>query len=137
MKKMKSTLVIGLLLIIASILGGCTISKNHILKGFYQSDFVDGYMVQISIQPQEHSFVEYIDNREVDKGTYEKIEDNTYRLKSDKQDLNITLDGDNSFEVVVKKINDGKPILMKNISDVPSYFKTKFDDIDQYKKLLD
>lgn len=136
MKKLKFSLFL-VLLILTWISGGCTTSKNHILKGSYQSERVDGYIVQISIQQDEHSFVEYIDSREVDRGTYEKIENNTYRLKSDKQDFNITLDDKNSFEVVVKKINSGKPISMKNIYDFPIYSKTKFDDIDQYKKLLD
>lgn len=48
-----------------------------------------------------------------------------------------TLNDENSFEIVIKKINDGKPIQLKNLSDIPSEFSIKYDDADDYKALLD
>ena len=58
-------------------------------------------------------------------------------MKGDKRNFEITLKDDNSFEIIVKKINSGKPIQMKSFKDIPMYFSTKFDDVDKYKSLLD
>ncbi len=121
-------------LIFILILGGCT-SPTPTIKGFYQSDRVNNYHVQISID--DNSFIEYIDNREVDTGTYEKLEDRVFNLKSHKQDFEITLNDDNTFEITIKKLNDGQPILMKKLGSVPTTFSTVFDDVDEYKALLD
>jgi hypothetical protein len=99
---------------------------------------VNGYFIVISIQQQENSFVEYIDNREVDRGNYEVSKNNVYKMKGDKQNFEITLNDDNSFEIIVEKLNDGKSIQMENIDDdIPIYFSTKFDDVDKYRSLLD
>ncbi|MGK0467387.1 hypothetical protein [Clostridium sp.] len=99
---------------------------------------MNGYFIVISIQQQENSFVEYIDNREVDRGNYEVSKNNVYKMKGDKQNFEITLNDDNSFEIIVEKLNDGKSIQMENIDDdIPIYFSTKFDDVDKYRSLLD
>lgn len=113
------------------------ISKTSILKGFYQSE-VNGYHIQMLIREEDNSFVEWIDNREVDRGTYEKVDTNSYRIKSNKQSFKIILDDDNSFEIVIRKLNDGSPIIMKNITtnDHRIVFG-KWDDVDEYKSLLD
>lgn len=58
-------------------------------------------------------------------------------MKSDKQHFEIALNDDNSFAIYVKKLNDGNPIQMKNVSDIPTVFLTKFDDVDEYKALLE
>ena len=121
-------------LIFILILGGCA-SPTPTLKGFYQSDRINNYHVQISID--DNSFVEYIDNREVDRGIHEKLEERVYKLKSDKQDFQFALNDDNTFEITIKKLNDGEPILMKKIGSVPTTFSTVFDDVDEYKALLD
>lgn len=91
------------------------------------------------IREKDNSFVEWIDNREVDRGTFEKFDTNSYRIKSSKQNFEITLNNDNSFEIVIKKLNNGNSIKMKNISedDTPFSFGNGFDDIDEYKSLLD
>jgi len=125
-------------LIIILLLRGCTSTIKPTLKGSYQAEKdVNGYFIVISIQQQESSFVEYIDNREVDRGIYEESKNNVYKLKGDKQNFEITLNDDNSFEIIIKKLNNGKPIQMKNIDDTPTYFSTKFGDVDKYKALLD
>lgn len=121
---------IGLLLV------GCASNKTPVLKGTYQSEHVNGYIVQITFQPEDHSFVEYIDNREVDKGTYEELENGVYKMNGELQEFEITLNSNNSFDVVVKKINDGKPITLKNVDATPVYIGTEFDDVDEYKSLL-
>ncbi|MTI65475.1 MAG: hypothetical protein FH753_02630 [Firmicutes bacterium] len=107
------------------------------LKGFYQSE-VNGYHIQMLIRGDDNSFIEWIDNREVDRGTYERFEKNSYRIKSNKQSFEITLNDDNSFKIVINKLNEGKPINMKNIS-TDDYMISfgKWDDVDEYTYLLD
>ncbi|QGU94444.1 hypothetical protein GOM49_04405 [Clostridium bovifaecis] len=60
-----------------------------------------------------------------------------YRMKGDKQNFEITLNNDNSFEIIIKKLNGGNPIQMKNIDDTPTTFPPIFGDVDKYKTLLD
>lgn len=133
---MKKLFIIIFLTIIL-LLVGFTSNIKPTLKGTYQSDMVNnGYVVQIAIQPDNNSFVEYIDNREVDRGTYEKTENNVYKIKSDRQNFEITLNVKDSFEIIIDKINIEKPIKMKKIFDTPTYNSTKFDDVDKYKALL-
>lgn len=90
------------------------------------------------VQEEDNSFVEWINNREVDRGTYKKLEDNSYRFNSSKQSFEITLNDDNFFEIVINKLSDGNPITMKNITtdDTRTSFG-KFEDVDEYKSLLD
>ncbi|QIB70301.1 hypothetical protein Ami103574_13815 [Aminipila butyrica] len=134
---MKKMLII-LLLIIFLTFYGCTANEKVILKGSYQSEVKESdNVVLLSFQEDDSSFVEYIDNREVDKGTYEKIKDNIYKIKSDKQDFEITLDKNNSFEIIIKKLNDGNPIRIENVGDIPVSFTAEFNDTNQYKTLLD
>lgn len=68
------------------------------LKGTYQSDMVNDVVVQMSFAPDENnSFTQYISNREVDKGTFEKKENNIYQIKSDKQNFEIKLHHKDAF----------------------------------------
>ena len=129
-------LLTALSLVIVLILMGCTPAIIPDLKGSYQSEREGvGYTLVLTFQ-QDDSFVEYIDNREVDRGTFEKAENNVYTLKSDKQNFDISVNAENSFEIKISKLNNGKPIQMKNIEDTPIYFSTEFDDVDTYKSLL-
>lgn len=133
-KKVLSLLTLAIILM----LYGCMSNSKPILKGFYQTEKdVNGYFIQISIHQDDNSFVEYIDNIEVDRGTYEKTENNTYIMKSDKQNFEIKLKDDNSFEIVIKKLNNGNPIQMNYIDDIPMTFPQIFNDVDEYKALLD
>lgn len=91
----------------------------------------------MAIQPEEKTFVEYIDNTEVDRGTYQKKSDSVYLFKGKKQELEITLSPEDSFYVTVSQLNEGKPIELKNTDKVPTYFPTEFDDAEEYEKLLD
>ncbi len=52
------------------------------------------------------------------------------------RNFEITLSDDNSFDLIVKKLNNGNPIKMLNISRTPTYFPNHFDDVDEYKTLL-
>lgn len=129
--------LITIFLVAVLLLSGCRHNTKPVLGGTYQSETGVGKTVQVTFQPSDSSFVEYIDNREVDKGTYEKAENNVYKIKSDKQDFEITLSKDDSFEVTVKKLNNGNPMQVKNIDKTPAYFSTKFNDVDEYKALLE
>jgi len=130
-------LLTALSLVIVLILMGCTPAIIPDLKGSYQSEREGvGFTLVLTFQ-QDDSFVEYIDNREVDRGTYEKTENNIYKIKSDKQNFEISLNAEDSFEIIISQLNNGKPIQMKNIDDTPTYFSTEFDDVDKYKALLD
>ena len=134
---MKKFMVLIISLMSFFILSSCTTTNNSSLQGFYQSErTTDGYVIQISIQSDENSFVQYIDNREVNSGTYDELPDKKYKLKGDNQTIEITLDENNSFEIITKKVNGGNPIILKNVDKVPGYFTTEFDDIDKYKLLL-
>jgi hypothetical protein len=136
LKKMFCMLFLGTVFVL--VFGGCVLSNiTPSLKGGYQSENVNGYFVQMSFQPDNNSFKEYINNREVDKGTYEEFKNGVYKINGDIQEFEITLNNDNSFDIIVKKLNDGKPIKMKNIDDTPVHFSTKFDDIEEYKSLLE
>lgn len=120
------------------ILSGCRNINSVVLRGSYQSERTsDGYIVQISIYSDENSFVEYIDNREVNKGTFDIIEGKKYNLVGDNQNIEINLDKNNSFEITMKKVNDGNPILMKNLGDLPVKFDSRFNDTEEYEKLLE
>jgi hypothetical protein len=132
----KFTLIILLVLIILVILRCLSIEPT--LRGFYQSDEVNGYYIQILFREKDNSFVEWISNREVDRGTFTKIDTNYYIIKGNKQNFEITLNGDNSFEISINKLNIGNPFTMKNISseDHNRGFGN-FDDVDEYKYLLD
>ncbi|TCT15638.1 hypothetical protein EDC18_103346 [Natranaerovirga pectinivora] len=132
--------VVFTVLLIVTILTicACASKMKPTLKGFYQTEKdVNGYYIQISINHHDNSFIQYIDNREVDRGIYENLQNNVYRIKSDKQNFEINLNEDNSFEIYILKINNENPILMKNISHTPTTFLTEFDDIEEYKTLVD
>lgn len=133
MKKTASFLVSFIILFLVS----CSSKTVPPLGGSYQSERVEGYVVQMAIQPEEKTFVEYIDNREVDRGTYEEKSDDTYLFKGEKQEFEITLSPEDSFEVIIEQINGDEPIELKNIDKVPTYFPTEFDDAEEYEKLLD
>jgi len=131
-------LLTALSLVIVLILMGCTPAIIPDLKGSYQSEREGvGYTFVLTFQQDDSSFVEYIDNREVDRGTYEKAENNVYTLKSDKQNFDISVNAENSFEIKISKLNNGKPFQLKNIDDTPIYFSTEFDDVDTYEAFLD
>lgn len=134
---MKKTLFLIISITCLFMLSGCRNINSVVLRGSYQSERTsDGYIVQISIYSDENSFVEYIDNREVNKGTFDIIEGKKYSLVGDKQTIEINLDKNNSFEITMKKVNDGNPILMKNSGDLPTKFDSRFNDTEEYEKLL-
>lgn len=135
---MKKFMLLILSLMIILIFSSCTITNTSSLQGSYESERTsDGYVVQISIQSDENSFIEYIDNREVNRGTYDELSANEYKLNGNNQTIEITLDKNDSFEIIIEKVNGGNPIVLKNIDTVPRYFTTKFNDIDKYKLLLE
>ena len=135
---MKKLIFSTLSLIGVLIISGCTTINNLPLSGFYQSErTIDNYVIQISIQPDEKSFTEYIDNREVSRGTYDELGDKKYKLVGENQTIEIALEKNNSFEIILKNVNDGNPIVMKNIDEVPVYYLTEFDDIEKYKELIE
>lgn len=134
---MEKTLFLIISITCLFMLSGCRNINSVVLRGSYQSERTsDGYIVQISIYSDENSFVEYIDNREVNKGTFDIIEGKKYSLVGDKQTIEINLDKNNSFEITMKKVNDGNPILMKNSGDLPTKFDSRFNDTEEYEKLL-
>lgn len=135
---MKKSKLIILLIAIIFILWSVFIKTNPLLKGFYQSEMIGSHIIQMLVREEDNSFVEWIDNREVDRGTYEKLDVKSYRIKSNRQNFEITLNDDNSFEIVINKLDDGTPIIMKNITtdDTRTSFGI-FEDVNEYKSLLD
>lgn len=80
---MRKKVLTFLTLVIILMLYGCMANTKPVLKGFYQTEKdVNGYFIQISIYQKDSSFIEYISNIEVDRGTYEKIETDVYKIKA-------------------------------------------------------
>lgn len=133
----KPRLVISIVLIVL-ILWGFSFKPKSTLKGLYQSETGQNHVIQMLIKEEDSSFVEWIDNREVDNGTYKKVDYSSYRFKSDRQKFDIVFKNDNTFDIIITKINNGNPIIMKNIKtdDCRQDFG-KWDDVEDYKKLLD
>ena len=116
---MKKILTIEL--VVVGMLGICFfISKGSSeLKGTYISSNQDNnYIVQITVDKESNTFVEYIDQREVDRGTISKNSNSNYTFKSNKQEFEVVLKGNNSFDVLISKINGAEPISLKNSTDV-------------------
>lgn len=89
-----------LCLFFTSLMIGCSSSIKLDLHGFYQSNMVNEYHVQMLFNKEDNNFIEYIDNREVNKGSYEDLSDNKYRVNGDIQSFEIILEEDNSFYIV-------------------------------------
>jgi hypothetical protein len=133
----KPRLVISIVLIIL-ILWGFSFKPKPELKGLYQSETGQNHVVQMLIREEDSSFVEWIDNREVDNGTYKKVDYHYYRFKSNRQKFDIVFKDDNTFEIIITKINNNNPIIMKNITTEDHMQELgKWDDVEDYKKLLD
>ena len=132
MKKTGSFLLSFIILFLVS----CSSKTVPPLGGGYQSEVLAEYVVQMGIQPDDKTFVEYINNREVDRGTYEEKSDNVYLFKGERQEFEITLSPEDSFTITIPQINEKEPIELKNISKIPSYSSTEYDDVEEYKKLL-
>lgn len=126
-----------LLLFAILVLFACSTKTVPPLGGGYESELVEGSVVFMGIHPEEKTFVEYIDNREVDRGVYEKKSDERYLFKSDKQVFEIAISTVDSFEVKIPQLNEGQGIELKNRTKTPSYYKTEFDDVEEYEKLLE
>lgn len=134
MKKIGNVLLSFIVLLLVS----CSSDSVPPLAGNYESRDTqgDGIFVHMAIQPEEKTFVEYISNREVDRGTYEEKSDNVYLFKGEKQEFEITLSPEDSFYVTVHQLNEGKPIELKNTGNIPTYFSTEYDNVEEYEKLL-
>lgn len=133
---MKKTIVI-IILLVFFIIAWSYSTNNHILRGFYQTE-VDGYHIQMLFQLADQSFIQWIDNRQVDQGSYEKIDTNLYRISSELQNFEISLNRDNSFSLIISQLNSGEPIMMQNITPKDhSISFGEWGDIDKYKSLLD
>lgn len=109
---------------------------NLSLNGHYQSENYKGYTIDVSIDKQKNTFEQYINGRNVNQGKLEYIDKQCYKLTGDNKVYEIYLSNDNSFEIILNKINN-KPITLKFISDNQLSHETEFDDIDEYKKLLE
>ena len=103
------------------------------LKG---SNKDNNYIVQITVDKESNTFVEYIDQREVDRGTIHKNTNSNYTFKSNKQEFEVVLKDNNSFDVLIGKINGAEPITLKNSTDVNTYFSTNFGDEEKYNNLI-
>ena len=127
---MKKILTIEL--VVVGMLGICFfISKGSSeVKGTYISSNQDNNY------KESNTFVEYIDQREVDRGTISKNSNSNYTFKSNKQEFEVVLKGNNSFDVLISKINGAEPISLKNSTDVNTYFSTNFGDEEKYNNLI-
>lgn len=133
MKKILSMLLFTGLMIS---LCGCQ-NASPVLEGSYQSEMVNGYCVQISIERDQKKFFQYIDNRPVQEGTYEALENGAYRFVGSRNEFEIVLSPKNTFEISIPKIKEEGPILLEQVEKVPATFGTEFDDVEKYQALLE
>lgn len=116
---------------------GCSTDTTSVLAGSYQNEAtINGHFICLAFYPDNSRFVELIDNRKVDSGTFEKKSGHTYSLKSEKQEFEIILNQDDTFEITLDQLNDGKPFQLKNTSKDPGEIVTAFEDVEEYEKLL-
>lgn len=106
------------------------------LAGTYQSDMINGHCVQFAVKPADNTFVEYIDCRAVNSGTYTKNEDGTYTFDGDLKNFTVTLQKDNSFDIIIAKIDDSRVITLSFLWDAPTYNGDVYVDDEAYKDYL-
>lgn len=99
------------------------------LSGSYLSEDINGYQVQISIDTKDNSYVQYINQREVDKGKIVEVSDNSFNLVSELQDQVIKLNNDNTFTIELNKLSN-QDIILKNTSYIPTYYSYLEDSKD-------
>lgn len=133
MKKILGMLLFANLMIS---LWGCQ-NTAPVLEGSYQSEMVNGYCVQISIEKDQKKFFQYIDNRPVQEGTYEVLENGAYRFVGSRKEFEIVLSQQNTFEISIPKIKEEGSILLEQVDKVPTAFGTEFDDVEKYQALLE
>lgn len=121
---------ISLMFIISMALVGCSSDKWPVLGGSYQNESMkSGYFIYLVFYPENSSFIELMDNKEVDRGTYEEKSDHTYLLKSGKQEFEINLTKEDTFEIVNNQINGGEPVQLKNTSKNPGEISTEYENL--------
>ena len=133
---MNKRLIIVMSLLATMLMLGCSNNlTNPALEGSYESEMKNGYHIQFSFASDDKSFVAYINNIEINKGTYESLGYGKYALNGDVEKLEVELDKDDSFNLDMRKlsekINEDKPIQLKNIDKTPTYFETVFSDEDK------
>ena len=131
--------IIYILLISIFILCVFNLPQDNInLKGTYtSSQLSNNYIVQITVDPIDNIFVEYINQRKVDSGNViSNSNNNSYTLKGSKQEFDIILDKENSFNIFIKSINGENPINLKNSNDIIQSYSILFGDEDTYIDLL-
>lgn len=129
--------LIGVIFALAIIFQGCSSTEVY-LHGFYQSEMINSYTIQISFDQEKNEFIEYIDNRKVNSGKFEITKENTYNLIGYKKEFSITLDEDDTFNIIINQINGDESIHLINLGKTPTGFGTHiFDDVDEYESLLD
>ena len=125
----------ALFVALASVLG-VFLSPIPPLMGSYQSTMIDGHIIEVSFQRADGSFVEYIDCRLVNGGTYRELEEGVYLCDGDSADFAAAVGRSGSFLVTVPGLNGGEPVRLKKIDDVPSYCGTVYGDEEEYRALL-
>lgn len=106
------------------------------LKGTYISQDIKDKVIQISVDKSKKSFVQYINQRKVDEGTFKEKANNLYIFESELQSFEITLTKENEFDIFIEKVDDKNNIKLKNSSDIPVYYSTNFEDEKEYIKLI-
>lgn len=99
------------------------------LRGNFATE-PEEYNVLFSFESEDHSFIQYHESTLVDEGTYVKINDNAYLLKSDLQDTYFVLQEDNSFYYYDTILSEPRFIKMIYGSSATVYFDQTYYDKD-------
>ena len=124
-----------LLLAGASVLAsGCGESEKLIPNGIYESEKIHGYTVQMTIE-DDGQFVEYIDNRPVQSGSYTK-EEETYVFEGDQTTFEVSLTEEETLEFSIPSIDNSNAIILEKTGNDPDAFEEETQGISNYRTLL-
>lgn len=132
------SLVLPVLLVIAALLGAF---NKPTVRGTYQSMVgLDENIVCLTVSIQdfdeEKTFVMYLNNCEVDRGTWRSDGGALYTLLGEYTRNVIALERDNSFCLTFVQINGGEPIQMEKKGDIPAYFAQDTEENKAYYRAL-
>lgn len=115
-------------------MAGCGKEEGRIPNGIYESEKIHGYTVQMTIE-EDGRFVEYIDSRPVQEGSYTK-EDEAYVFEGDQTTFEVTLTEENTLELFISSIDANYAIVLERTGSNPADFEEETQGISNYRTLL-
>lgn len=135
MKKYQKWMLYSALAGMLAVSAGCGEKENPIPKGIYESEKIHGYTVQMVIK-DEWQFVEYIDSRPVQEGTYQEDEEG-YLFLGDQTEFAVQLSENGTLEFSISSIDRNQDLQLKKTGGDPKQFEEITEGISHYRTLLE